>query len=161
MKPNFEEFDQHRDLSGGTSQQQRFELLSAYLDGEVTPAERRQVQQWLDTDPQFQQLYVRLRHLQQAVPRICVPPSGISSEALSQQVFHRTGRQRALRLVWGGLAAAMATGIFSILWFRNDFLLPQRALLPQPTPKMEAEPLMIALNQPVFDLSPEKKANPN
>jgi anti-sigma factor RsiW len=161
MKPNFEDFERHHDLSSGTSQQQRFELLSAYLDGEVTLTERRQVQQWLDTDPQFQQLYVRLRHLQQVVPRLPVPPSGISSEELSQRVLHSAGRQRVLRLVWGGLAAAMVAGIFSGLWLRNDSLFPQRAKAPQPVPRMESEPLMIALNQPVFDLSPEKKANPN
>uniref|UniRef100_A0ACD5GTL5 Anti-sigma factor family protein n=1 Tax=Desertifilum tharense IPPAS B-1220 TaxID=1781255 RepID=A0ACD5GTL5_9CYAN len=29
----------------------RFELLSAYLDGEVTASERQQVENWLDTDP--------------------------------------------------------------------------------------------------------------
>jgi len=27
-----------------------FELLSAYLDGEVTATERRQVEEWLSTD---------------------------------------------------------------------------------------------------------------
>ena len=80
MKPNFEEFDRHCDPSGETSQQQRFELLSAYLDGEVSPAERQQVQQWLDTDPEIQQLYVKLLRLQQSVPRIPVPSSGSSSE---------------------------------------------------------------------------------
>ena len=161
MKPNFEDFERHHDLSSGTSQQQRFELLSAYLDGEVTPAERQQVQQWLDNDPQFQQLYVRLQHLQQVVPRLPVPSSRISSEELSQRGFSSIGRQRLLRLVWGGLAAAMVGGIFSSLWLRNDSWFPQRAKAPQPLPQMESEPLMIALNQPVFDLFPEKKVNPN
>ena len=107
MKPNFEEFDRHCDLSGETPQQQRFELLSAYLDGEVSPAERQQVQQWLDTDPQFQQLYVKLLGLQRAVPRIPVPSSGMSSEELSQRVLQRTGRQRVLQFLSGGVVAAV------------------------------------------------------
>lgn len=157
MKPNFEEFDQCPNLNGETSQQQRFDLLSAYIDGEVTPAERRQVQQWLDTDPQIQQMYLRLLRLQQAIPRLPVPPSEISSEELSQRVLQRVGRQRALRFVWGGLAAAaMVAGIFSSLSYRYP-LFPQRAKAPQPAPEMESEPLMIALNQPVFDLSFEEK----
>ncbi len=29
----------------------RFELISAYIDGEVTAAERRQINDWLTTDP--------------------------------------------------------------------------------------------------------------
>jgi hypothetical protein len=35
----------------------RFELLSAYIDGEVTAAERKQVEEWLATDPTVQQLH--------------------------------------------------------------------------------------------------------
>ncbi len=37
-------------------QRDRFELLSAYLDGEVTAAERRQIEQWLATEPEVQSL---------------------------------------------------------------------------------------------------------
>jgi len=36
----------------------RFELLSAYLDGEVTAAQRQQVEDWLGNDPEVQ-LYAR------------------------------------------------------------------------------------------------------
>ena len=38
-------------------QRDRFELLSAYIDGEVTAAERGQIEQWLTTDPEVQCLY--------------------------------------------------------------------------------------------------------
>lgn len=33
-------------------QRDRFELLDAYHDGEVTAAEQRQIEQWLATDPE-------------------------------------------------------------------------------------------------------------
>jgi anti-sigma factor RsiW len=161
MKPNFEQFERQPNLNGETSQQQCFELLSAYLDGEVTPAQRRQVQQWLDTDPQIQQMYRGLLRLQQAIPRIPVPPSEISSQELSELVLQRVGRQRALRFVWGGLAAAaMVAGIFSSLSFRNESSFSQRVKVPQPAPEMESEPLLIALNQPVFDLPAQEKEQP-
>ena len=44
----------------------RFELISAYLDGEVTPAERLLVTNWLAHDPEVQNLYRRLLLLRQA-----------------------------------------------------------------------------------------------
>jgi anti-sigma factor RsiW len=39
----------------GAALDERFELLSAYLDGEVTASERKQVEAWLATDRAFQQ----------------------------------------------------------------------------------------------------------
>jgi hypothetical protein len=52
---------QHRDLD--VTKRDRFELLSAYLDGEVSPEERRLVTTWLADDPETQCLYQRLLHL--------------------------------------------------------------------------------------------------
>jgi len=57
MESNFEStpnqnqsrLNSHPDLD--STQQSRFELLSAYLDGEVSPQERKQIHHWLDTDP--------------------------------------------------------------------------------------------------------------
>lgn len=43
----------------------RFELLSAYLDGELTAAERRQVEELLANDQAVKCLYVRLLKLRQ------------------------------------------------------------------------------------------------
>ena len=37
------------------------ELLSAYLDGEVTDAQRREVEQWLESDPSVRQSLEELR----------------------------------------------------------------------------------------------------
>lgn len=51
----------------------RFELLSAYLDGEVTPEERKIVQHWMATDPAVQQLYRRLLHIRQGMQH--APPA--------------------------------------------------------------------------------------
>lgn len=46
-----------------------FERLSAYLDGEVTAAERQQVEAWLATDSEAQRLYQRLLNLRQQIGR--------------------------------------------------------------------------------------------
>ena len=56
----------------------RYELLSAYLDGEVSPDERRLVMAWLSDDPDAQCLYRRLLHIRQGL-----------------QGIHQTGRMLA------------------------------------------------------------------
>ena len=68
-------------------EQERYQLLSAYLDGEVTVDERRQVQEWLDNDCAFQQKYIKLLQLKQAIPRIPIPQGEISPEEFSERVF--------------------------------------------------------------------------
>ena len=37
-----------------------FELLSAYLDGEVTATERKQVEEWFSTDTSVKCLYKKI-----------------------------------------------------------------------------------------------------
>jgi anti-sigma factor RsiW len=50
-------------------QRDRFELLSAFIDGEVTAAERRQVQELLATDADMQRLHSRLMKLRQGMQK--------------------------------------------------------------------------------------------
>lgn len=91
-------------------QRDRFELLSAYLDGEVTAAERRQVESWLDTDVNTQRLYTRLLLLRQGLHTLPIAKSEQSVDQLVDQVTARIERQPR-RLLWGGLAvAAMFVG---------------------------------------------------
>lgn len=51
----------------------RFELLSAYLDNEVTADERKLVAKWLTEDSNTQQMYQRLLMLRQAIRTAPVP----------------------------------------------------------------------------------------
>ena len=152
MKPNFDEFEQCHADSSNPREQERYQLLSAYLDGEVTVDERRQVQEWLDSDVTFQQQYMKFLHLKQAIPRIPIPQGEISPEEFSLRVFAKIDRQRIRRLVLcGGLVlTAVATSLFSSLFLGKNTTL-QRAKAPIPAPQVEADPLMIALNQPMYD----------
>ncbi len=56
---------QQRELD--VTKRDRFELLSAYLDGEVSPEERRLVTSWLADDYTTQCLYRRLLYLRQGL----------------------------------------------------------------------------------------------
>ena len=51
----------------------RFELVSAYLDDEVTADERQLVAQWLQDDPEIRRMYRQLLMLRQAIRTAPVP----------------------------------------------------------------------------------------
>lgn len=51
----------------------KFELVSAYLDDEVTSEERQLVAQWLRDDPNIQKMYQQLLMLRQAIRTAPVP----------------------------------------------------------------------------------------
>ena len=61
----------------------QFELLSAYLDGEVTATERQRIEQWLATDESGKRLYMRLLKLRHGVRSISIPKCYASSSDYS------------------------------------------------------------------------------
>lgn len=131
-------------------QRDRFELISAYIDGEVTATERSQVQQWLATDPEMQKLHSRLLMLRQGLQKLPVPPAEQTAQETVEQVFSRVDRRRTRQVVfWGGGAAIAATfvtalsGIFPV----SPPLITNMAQAPT-----KQEPLMIAVNRPVIDI---------
>ncbi|PSF36646.1 hypothetical protein C7H19_13285 [Aphanothece hegewaldii CCALA 016] len=137
-----------------TASMDRFELLSAYLDGEVTADERRQVQQWLDTDPQVQQWYRQLTQLQHSAKYCPTPTHSQPVEHLSEQVFQKLERRRNKRLflIGGALVTAIAVG-FGIHFSFGKYSLRHQMANTLPSMSETEEPLMIALNHPLYDLS--------
>ncbi|MBD2460869.1 zf-HC2 domain-containing protein [Oscillatoria sp. FACHB-1407] len=136
----------------------RFELLSAYLDGEVTASERRQVEHWLDTDPAVQQLYSRLLKLRQAIRTMPVPTAEQPAEQVTQRVFNQINRRQRFAMAWGGVAiAAVFVGVFSS--FTPSFQTPsQQFAAEQPASpdttasNVSSDALMIALDQPLIEI---------
>jgi anti-sigma factor RsiW len=128
---------------------ERFELLSAYLDGEVTASERQQVEGWLANDAAFQHQYRQLNQMHQAFPQMPVP-STQSVETLAAGVFGKIDRRRHRKLTWlggGAIAAsilAALTGLGGLFGNNNPQL--QFALNKANTPA----PLMVALNDPIL-----------
>ncbi|TVQ54554.1 MAG: Fis family transcriptional regulator [Spirulina sp. DLM2.Bin59] len=133
-------------------QRDRFELLSAYLDGEVSPSERQQVQDWLEHDPAAQELHQRLTQLRYGLQTLPTPVSETSADALLAGVFAQEEQRqsRFRRVAWGGGAiAAVVVGALS-------FLAPQSPLAPRfaqtPDPEADGSSLLIAVSQPVVDI---------
>jgi len=149
----------------------RFELLSAYLDCETTPAERRLVETWLLEDPVMQRLYRRLQHLRQGIYDLPVPPCAQSPEDLAAQVLSRVDSRPRLALVGGGLvvAAVAIAGLTGLL--TGNRLVPQTADSSSPTlpvgvsdhyaqPTARSDALMIALDSPIVEIPQSPKALP-
>ncbi|MBF2064683.1 MAG: transcriptional regulator [Calothrix sp. C42_A2020_038] len=137
----------------------RFELLSAYLDGEVTATERKQVEEWLANDQSVQMLYNRLLKLRQSLRTLPIPEPQQPVEETVNKVLDKLERRR-LRLVglFGGAAiAACAFGALSGL-FGGDSRVIQFASRPSniqsasTKPNVASTPLMVAINNPVIPI---------
>jgi anti-sigma factor RsiW len=143
----------------------RFELLSAYLDGEVTAAERRQVEDWLANDVAVQRLYSRLLKLRQGIRTMPIPTAQQSPETTAEQVFAKVNRRSRLAWKFGGAAvAACVIGAVTNWLPGRQTTIPQLAQQPQEQPtqavtKPDALP-MIALNNPVIEIPKAAVASP-
>jgi anti-sigma factor RsiW len=139
-------------------QRDRFEMLSAYMDGEVTADERRTVEEWLTNDPTVQKLHARLLKLRQTFQAMPVPTA--SEKAVQQTVdavLARVDRRPRFSAIWGGIAlAAVAIGAIStnLMGDRSFFQMAQSSRDPvQTQPAVKPEPLLIALDQPLIAIS--------
>ena len=137
----------------------RFELLSAYLDGELNLAERQQVQQWLDTEPQFKEIYLSLLRLEREIEQLPIAASALSANQISQQVFeHIAEENRRYRWLLGAglLLTALLTAVVSPdLW---KMLNPPEMHMAQNLTL--TEPLVVSLNAPLFNLSEGEENRP-
>ncbi len=156
MTSNYGGFPDYEQLDSNNSQPDPFELLSAYIDGEVTPQERQQVQQWLDNDPEIKQLYRQLLTLQSGIQGLSVPsPPEISTTTLSENVFAAIDRNRNRKrlLLWGGgaIAATILATISGLLPGSNSPSLRLAESVKQETAK---KPVLVAvtLNQPAIKI---------
>ncbi len=145
---------------------ERFELLSAYLDGELTAAERRQVEDWLSNDASVKKLYARLLKVRQGLRALPVPQSQPAEEAV-QQVLGRVRRRSRLLVLGGGAAiAACVLGAISGVFPGGESGAPQFAQKPieqtQPTKPVNASPspLMVAINNPIIPIPKTEQASP-
>ncbi|MEG4112341.1 MULTISPECIES: zf-HC2 domain-containing protein [unclassified Microcoleus] len=137
-----------------TMMRDRFELLSAYLDGEVTAAERRQVEDWLTNDPTTKRLYSRLLMMQQSFQAMPVPAAEQSAQELAAKVLQRVERKpKRTWILGGGAIAALLIAVVSGVGGGRQLFAPEFARSPVPA---ESDGLMVALNEPLVEI-----VNPN
>ncbi|MEB3180693.1 MAG: zf-HC2 domain-containing protein [Nostocaceae cyanobacterium] len=142
----------------------RFELLSAYLDGEVTATERREVEDLLATDPTVQCLYARLLKLRQGLRTMPVPVAEKTTEETVQQVLTRVKRRsRRVVILTGTAVAAVFASALSVVLPGINSPVPQVAQQyteTEPTAASAPEPLMVAINNPVIEIPKAAVATP-
>lgn len=147
-----------------TLENDRFELLSAYLDGETTASERKQVETWLETDPDFNHCYQQLLQMQRGMQSLPIP-AAVPVEETIEQVMARIEHKPKLA-VWAtvGTAAAVAIAAMTGLFSNGGSLIPQTAKNPDGlsnptivanTPQMDAlkpSDLLIAIDRSPVDI---------
>ena len=123
----------------------RFELLSAYIDGEVTVSERRQVEQWLETDQNMRCLYSRLLKLRQGLRTMAVPASETSVEQTIESVYRKANRRPKVIAAWVGSALAL----LSVSFFSSDLNLRFANTLPD---KAESSTEVLEDSSPALEM---------
>ena len=131
-----------------------FELLSAYIDGELSPAEKKQVQTWLDSDPQFKQTYTQLLNLQGQIQNFVIPPNEKSTAEITAGVFEsidRSHRRRSLTWIGGAIAASAVAAISGIIPGFSP-LSVNMAKVNSPNSNPEQVMLAVAIDQPAINI---------
>lgn len=119
---------------------EKFELLSAYLDGEVSDTERKQVEEWLTSDAEFQKTYQQMLALQGGL-RSMPAAQSMPTEQLVTQVMKRLDRQPKLWALGSlGAAAALVIGALSGLLAGNQNGMMQMAQQPTTQPQLTEVP---------------------
>jgi anti-sigma factor RsiW len=157
MHPNCDSPDYY-----GSTTFAKFELISAYLDGEATPEECEQVRHWLATEPESQKLYQRLLKLHQSFHHLPSPAQPVAASQVADALFTKIDRARHQKLAWTGGAAiaAIFLGAISLVRPANLQMAEQARPTASVTSNQNPELLMIAVNRPVIEL-PDNEQQPS
>lgn len=145
----------------------RFELLSAYLDGEVTAVERRQVEDWLVHDHSVKQLHQRLLKLRSGLRTMPIPQSQQPVAAIEKVLERLHHRSRLLHMFGGAAIAACAFGVVSGLFSGDSRTMqfakqPIEQTQPNAVKSATASSIMVAvtLNEPLVTIPKTAKISP-
>ena len=118
----------------------RFELLSAYVDNELSTEQRKQVEQWLESDPEMQRQYRSLSALSRSFQSMPAPTAATKTDELLDAVFAEVEHKpRILKKVGIGTAVVAALGALGALFSGNTFS-PQLASTSTPESANNSEP---------------------
>lgn len=132
--------------------QQRFELLSAYLDQELSPEEVEEVEQWLKQDKKARRTYHNLLQLRYRLREIPIPSSQLPSERLSHQVTRKAHTQRMRQWsLWGGSAIAALFVVILTSFFSTSHS-PLFRLAQSDEKSLSQDSLMIEVDQPIMEI---------
>lgn len=147
--------------------EERFELLSAYIDGEVTEAEEQLVEQWMSDDADFRHVYHQQLKLRQALIDLPVPVAVNSSVKRDTDVMinrvmaeiDKRSQRRKWKLAGIGISVAAVVGVFGSLFTlnTNPQFSPVSNSIKSPA-QVKEEPILIAMEEPLVPL-PKSMSN--
>jgi len=124
---------------------ERFELLSAYLDHEVSSAEKIQVEQWLQDDPNYRIQYQQLLKVKRLLLDLPTPES-IKTEYLVDQVISKINRRSQRKLALGAALVAMVVATFGSIALNS----PRWKVADESLHKEEQ--LILAMEEPIIPM---------
>jgi anti-sigma factor RsiW len=141
--------------------EERFELLSAYIDGEVTEAEEQLVEQWMSDDADFRHCYHQQLKLRQSLIDLPAPVAVNSSVKRDTDVMinrvmaeiDRRSQRRKWKLASLGISVAAVVGVFGSLFTlnTNPQFSPVSNNINSPS-QVKEEPILIAMEEPLVPL---------
>ena len=140
---------------------ERFQLLSAYIDGEVSETEEQLVETWLSDDPNFRLLYQQQLKLRQLLIELPVPiPVNSSTRVETDRMVNRVmaeidrrSQRRKWKLAGLGISVAAIVGVFgSMFTFNSSPQFSPVANSVKPTAVVKEEPVLIAMEEPLVPL---------
>ena len=138
--------------------EERFELLSAYIDGEVTETDEQLVEQWLSDDVDFRRLYQQQLKLRQSLIDLPVPVSAHSSvkgetDVMINRVFaeiDKRSQRRKWKLAGIGISVAAVFGVLGSMFTFNPSTQFSPVANSIKTPvQVKEEPIIIAMEEPL------------
>ncbi len=145
-------------LSSFEPDETRWELLSAYIDGELTAPERQQVEQWLQSDSRYQQDCRNFMRLKHGLSNVSVPPTAttanVSGNEVAERVLQELDRSpltafvspkvaRRCAQVAAGLALLIGGGVF---WQLNQ---------------NQSHQLAVSIDQPLVEIPNDLPSDPS
>lgn len=140
---------------------ERFQLLSAYIDGEVSEAEEQLVETWLSDDPNFRLIYQQQLKLRQLLIDLPAPipvnsSARIETDRMVNRVMaeiERRSQRRKWKLAGLGISVAAIVGVFgSMFTFNSSPQFSPVANSVKPAAVVKEEPILIAMEEPLVPL---------
>ena len=140
---------------------ERFQLLSAYIDGEVSEAEEQLVETWLSDDPNFRLIYQQQLKLRQLLIDLPAPipvnsSARIETDRMVNRVMaeiERRSQRRKWKLAGLGISVAAIVGVFgSMFTFNSSPQFSPVANSVKPAAVVKEEPVLIAMEEPLVPL---------
>lgn len=137
-----------------------FELLSAYIDGELSPNKRHQVQTLLDQDTKVKSAYTQLLILQSHLQHSVAPPSQKSVGEITAGVFQSIRRRRHRQMIIGG--SAIAASLLALFSGFSSIITPSNLkMAANKTPNNNSSSVMlaVAINKPAINIPETANGN--